>query len=76
VDSQEPVNVQNKKKIPAADFEIPINKNEPFLLSSAEIKEDYAARYKASDALRDQDQSEFDDLFKRIIKYIDSFSIV
>lgn len=55
-----------KKRFPSADLEIPIHKNEAFLLSSADIRKDFAARYKSTAALYYQGQPEFDELLKRI----------
>lgn len=55
-----------KKRFPSADLEIPIHKNAAFLLSSADIRKDFAARYKSTAALYYQGQPEFDELLKRI----------
>lgn len=55
-----------KKRFPNADLEIPINKNEAFLLSSKEIRKDFTARYKLTAALYYQGQPDFDELLQRI----------
>lgn len=59
-----------KKRFPAEDFEIPIHKNEAFLLSSPEIRADFTTRYKTTAALYYQGQPHFDELIKRIAQHI------
>ena len=54
---------------PKADLGIPIYKNEAFLLSSKEIRQDFTSRYKATAALYYQGQPDFEDLLKRIKAY-------
>ena len=60
-----------EKRFPTVDFEIPIHKNEAFLLSSPEIRADFMARYKTTAALYYQGQPPFDELIERIAKHID-----
>lgn len=59
-----------EKRFPTVDFEIPISKNEAFLLSSPEIRADFTARYKTTAALYYQGQPPFDELIERIAKHI------
>lgn len=59
-----------EKRFPTVDFEIPIHKNEAFLLSSPEIRADFTARYKTTAALYYQGQPPFDELIERIAKYM------
>lgn len=58
-----------EKRFPTVDFEIPIHKNEAFLLSSPEIRVDFTARYKTTAALYYQGQPDFNELIERIAKY-------
>jgi len=60
-----------EKRFPTVDFEIPISKNEAFLLSSPEIRADFTARYKATAALYYKGQPPFDELIERIKKHIE-----
>jgi hypothetical protein len=60
-----------KKRFPNPDLEIPIHKNEAFLLSSLDTRKDFAARYKSTAALYYQGQPDFDELIKRIAIYIE-----
>ena len=64
-------NAHKEKRFPKPDLEIPIYKNEAFLLSSKEIRENFKVRYKSTAALYYQGQPEFDELISRIGKYID-----
>lgn len=59
-----------EKRFPTVDFEIPISKNEAFLLSASEIRADFTARYKTTAALYYQGQPPFDELIERIAKHI------
>lgn len=63
-------NAHKEKRFPKPDLEIPIHKNEAFLLSSKEIRENFKARYISTAALYYQGQPEFDELINRIGKYI------
>ena len=63
--------MHKEKRFPTVDFEIPIHKNDAFLLSSAEIRADFTARYKTTAALYYQGQPPFDELIERIAKYIE-----
>lgn len=60
-----------ERRFPKADLEIPINKNEAFILSSKEIRKDFTERYKTTEALYYQGQPDFDELLARIKVYID-----
>ena len=60
-----------KKRFPKADLEIPIHANQAFLLSSADIRKDFATRYESTAALYYQGQPEFDELLKRIEAHIE-----
>jgi hypothetical protein len=62
-----------KKRFPTADLEIPIHKNEAFILSSTETRTNFAARYKSTAALYYQGQPEFDELLKRIGTHLEKF---
>lgn len=59
-----------ERRFPKPDYEIPISKNEAFLLSSPEIRTDFTARYKTTAALYYQGQPPFDELIERIAKHI------
>lgn len=59
-----------EKRFPTVDFEIPISKNEAFLLSSPEIRADFTARYKTTAALYYLGQPPFNKLIERIAKHI------
>jgi hypothetical protein len=59
-----------EKRFPTVDFEIPISKNEAFLISASEIRADFTARYKTTAALYYQGQPPFDELIERIAKHI------
>lgn len=59
-----------ERRFPKPDYEIPILKNEAFLLSSKEIRADFIARYKTTEALYYQGQPKFEELLERIAKYI------
>jgi hypothetical protein len=59
-----------EKRFPTVDYEIPIYKNEAFLLSSKEIRADFTARYKTTAALYYQGQPDFEELIERIAKHI------
>jgi hypothetical protein len=62
--------VHKKKRFPIADYELPIHKNEAFILSSTKIRTDFMARYKTTAALYYQGQPTFDELIERIAMYI------
>lgn len=59
-----------EKRFPKPDLEIPISKNEAFLLSSPDLRADFAARYKTTAALYYQGQPDFEELIKRIAIHI------
>ncbi|MFA7381049.1 MAG: nucleotidyl transferase AbiEii/AbiGii toxin family protein [Bacteroidia bacterium] len=58
-----------QKRFPKADLEIPISKNEAFLLSSSALRADFTKRYKVTAALYYQGQPEFEALLKRIAEH-------
>lgn len=60
-----------KKRFPAADLEVPIAKNEAFLLNDPAIKADFIKRYKETAALYYNGQPDFEILLKRIKANID-----
>ena len=59
------------KRFPKADFEIPIPKNQAFLLHDMEIRTSFKYRYALSRALYYNGQPEFDLLIDRISKYVE-----
>lgn len=67
----EAYHAHKKKRFPTADYEIPVQENEAFLLADPEIKADFIKRYKSTAALYFTGQPPFEDLLKRISKYID-----
>ncbi len=60
-----------EKRFPTVDYEIPIHKNEAFILSSKEIRADFTARYKTTAALYYLGQPSFDELIERIAMHIE-----
>lgn len=54
-----------------ADFEIPINANEAFLLSSTKLRESFIKRYQATAALYYKKQPDFEIVLSRIHEYLD-----
>ena len=60
-----------ERRFPKPDFEIPLNKNEAFLLTSEQLRKDFSERYKATATLYYQGQPAFDDLITRINSYLD-----
>ena len=59
-----------EKRFPAADRQIPIAKNEAFLLSDAIVKADFIKRYKETSALYYNGQPDFELLLERIYENI------
>lgn len=59
-----------EKRFPKPDFEIPVEKNEAFLLSSKELRAEYEARYKTTAALYYQGQPPFDEVMERLAAHI------
>lgn len=59
-----------EKRFPKADFEIPIQQNEAFLLTENRIREEYNNRYKKTASLYYGGQIPFDDLISRIASHI------
>lgn len=60
-----------QKRFPKLDFEIPVNKNEAFLLNNPKQRESFKKRYVATAALYYNGQPDFEDLLNRIASYID-----
>lgn len=60
-----------EKRFPAEDFAIPVNKNEAFLLNDSASRERLKKRYEGAKALYYKGQPSFEDILKRIHKYID-----
>ncbi len=59
-----------KERFPKADAEIPISKNEAFLLSNESTRNRFTARYESTRALYYKQQPRFEDLLGRIKEYI------
>lgn len=59
-----------EKHFSKTDLEIPIQKNEAFLLSKKEMRAEFADRYKATAALYYQGQPPFDELITRVAEHI------
>lgn len=59
-----------KARFPKKDFEIPIQENEAFLLSSSDIRESFKARYAKTSKLYYKGQPDFDDLMSTIKMHI------
>ena len=59
-----------EKRFPKIDLEIPIQKNEAFLLATKGIRAAYTERYKKTASLYYQGQLPFDDLMSRIADHI------
>ena len=68
----EEYHTHKKKRFPPVDFEIPIAKNETFLLSNAEVRADFKARYNATKALYYKGQPDFDELLTRIGQHVNN----
>ena len=62
-----------KNRFPAVDFEIPIAKNEAFLLTSAEVRADFKARYNSTKALYYKGQPNFDEQLGLTKKSVSSY---
>jgi len=60
-----------EKRFPKIDLEIPIQKNEAFLLTTKEIRETYNNRYKKTASLYYQGQPPFEELISRIAEYVE-----
>lgn len=58
-----------EKRFPVKDFEIPLNKNEAFLLSDNAIREKFMKRYEESKNLYYKGQPPFEELLNRIGQY-------
>ena len=63
--------LQHKKlRFSREDFELPIQKNEAFLLRDSIIKEKLQKRYELSKGLYYKGQPAFDDILKRIERFV------
>lgn len=60
-----------KSKFPKTDYEIPINKNEAFLLSESSVRSEFIQRYQATKGLYYKGQIEFEELLGIIHMFID-----
>ena len=60
-----------QNRFPQKDFDIPINENEAFLLSSQEVRSDFIRRYQATSGLYYQGQPDFNEIISFIATYID-----
>jgi hypothetical protein len=60
-----------EKRFPKIDLEIPIQKNEAFLLSTKKIREVYSDRYKKTASLYYQGQPPIEELISRIAEHIE-----
>lgn len=58
-------------RFPKADFEVPISKNEAFLLSARELRSSFEKRYQETAALYYKGQPSFEEILARIGQYID-----
>jgi len=68
----EEYHIHKKKRFPSVDFEIPIAKNEAFLLTNAEVRADLQARYNTTKALYYKGQPDFDELLTRISQHVNN----
>ena len=60
-----------EKRFSKIDLEVPISKNEAFLLSSEKVRNEFAARYKTTAALYYEGQPDFEKLINRIAIHIE-----
>ena len=60
-----------KNRFPTEDFDVPLNKNEAFLLSDPAIRERLQKRYEATKALYYRGQPPFEDILNRIWAFVD-----
>ena len=61
-----------ERRFPEKDFEIPINKNEAFLLSDKETRTKFKKRYEESKELYYKGQPQFEELLNRLRQHVDS----
>lgn len=59
-----------QERFSKADFEIPIAKNEAFLLNDLKLREQFAERYKATSSLYYSGQPPFEELLARIKEFV------
>ncbi len=57
------------RRFPKTDFEIPVSKNEAFLLSNKDTREAFRKRYEKSKSLYYKGQPSFDEIFQRIADF-------
>lgn len=60
-----------EKRFPTEDYEIPINKNNAFLLKENELLSEFQRRYERTKALYYSGQPTFEELLNRIHQYVD-----
>lgn len=58
------------KRFPAEDFDIPIDKNEAFLLKTSTLRTSFRQRYAATKALYYKGQPSFNAILDKIEKYL------
>jgi len=63
--------IHKKARFPKADFDIPVSKNEAFLLSSKELRDSFHRRYKDTSALYYKGQPSFDDILNILKEYLE-----
>jgi len=66
-----PYQEHKKTRFPEDDFNIPISENEAFLLKAPILREKFRHRYEATAALYYKGQPSFDDLLRRIDKFLE-----
>ncbi|MEQ1587543.1 MAG: nucleotidyl transferase AbiEii/AbiGii toxin family protein [Cyclobacteriaceae bacterium] len=66
----EEYHAHKKKRFPPVDFDIPIAENEAFLLTNAEVRADFKARYNTTKALYHKGQPDFEELLTRISQHV------
>lgn len=66
----EEYSVHKKKRFPTKDFEIPVAKNEAFLLSDSILRNTFKQRYERTSKLYYKGQTPFDEIMTVIEKYL------
>lgn len=59
------------ERFPKVDFDIPITKNEAFLLNNKELRNRFIQRYKATATLYYNGQPDFEEMLTEINKWLD-----
>jgi hypothetical protein len=59
-----------QKRFPQADFAIPIQENEAFLLSNPDIRQAFEKRYQSTSALYYKGQPPFEDILSRLKTFL------